>query len=285
MAIKSEIVHLSNHLGVRILSTQWNKMFMHNNNQLPVLVLSKNTRFVIKSKTNSNRAVSPPASGKPYSRGLDIDWNGCLPVYVQSFTIICTAIEFHIQQGNQRWQTSPAAPPVCVPNFIVIGWEMTELWRRIHGNCEKWDLSQFHMGGPNFDTGRSWKLSRIDQNAKYKSCRYYIPLHFDTNPESLRPFVPEIWPNNVTVYPYVICMPSFIMIGWEMAEILQFEILRKHGQTHRHTDMGITIPRPPPMGGEVTIINSWSVQKREHCSDGQPTMSTCVRQWIVFAYL
>ena len=51
------------------------------------------------------------------------------------------------KQGNQRWQTSPAAPPVCVPNFIVIGWEMTELWRRIHGNCEKWDLSQFHMGG------------------------------------------------------------------------------------------------------------------------------------------
>ena len=30
-----------------------------------------------------------------------------------------------------------------------------------------------------------------------QSCRYYIPLHFDTNPESLRPFVPEIWPNNV----------------------------------------------------------------------------------------
>ena len=25
------------------------------------------------------------------------------------------------EQGNQRWQTSPAAPPVCVPNFIVIG--------------------------------------------------------------------------------------------------------------------------------------------------------------------
>ena len=60
---------------------------------------------------------------------------------------------------------------------------------------------------------------------------------------------------SVTVYPYVICMPSFIMIGWEMAEILHFEILRKHGQTHtqtdRQTDMGITIPRPPPMGGEV----------------------------------
>ena len=47
-------------------------------------------------------------------------------------------------------------------------------------------------------------------------------------------------------------MPSFIMIGWEMAEILHFEILRKHGQTntqtHKQTDMGITIPRPPPPG-------------------------------------
>ena len=42
-----------------------------------------------------------------------------------------------------------------------------------------------------------------------------------------------------------------------MAEILHIEILRKHGQTHtqtdRQTDMGITIPRPPPMGGEVII--------------------------------
>ena len=46
-----------------------------------------------------------------------------------------------------------------------------------------------------------------------------------------------------------------------MAEILHFEILRKHGQTNTHTnkqthtqtDMGITIPRPPPMGGEVNI--------------------------------
>ena len=38
-----------------------------------------------------------------------------------------------------------------------------------------------------------------------------------------------------------------------MAEILHFEILRKHGQTHtqtnKQTDMGITITRPPPYGG------------------------------------
>ena len=63
-------------------------------------------------------------------------------------------------------------------------------------------------------------------------------------------------------------MPSFIMIGWEMAEILHFEILRKHGQTntqthkqtHKHTntqtDMGITIPRPPPVGGEVKMYET-----------------------------
>ena len=41
-----------------------------------------------------------------------------------------------------------------------------------------------------------------------------------------------------------------------MTEILHFEILRKHGQTHKQTDMGITIPRPPPMGGEVTTQTS-----------------------------
>ena len=49
-----------------------------------------------------------------------------------------------------------------------------------------------------------------------------------------------------------------------MAEILHFEILRKHGQTNKHTnkhtnkqtDMGITIPRPPPMGGEVKMTGT-----------------------------
>ena len=62
---------------------------------------------------------------------------------------------------------------------------------------------------------------------------------------------------SVTVYPYVICMPSFIVIGWEMAEILHwnFAKTRTNKQTNTHTnkqtDMGITIPRPPPMGGEV----------------------------------
>ena len=59
---------------------------------------------------------------------------------------------------------------------------------------------------------------------------------------------------SVTVYPYVICMPSFIMIGWEMAEILHFEILRKHGQTNKQTHKqtnrhGHYNTSPSPYGG------------------------------------
>ena len=70
---------------------------------------------------------------------------------------------------------------------------------------------------------------------------------------------------SVTVYPYVICMPSFIMIGWEMAEILHIEILRKHGQTHTQTDRqtdrhGHYNTSPSPYGGRgnnlsVLILN------------------------------
>ena len=81
---------------------------------------------------------------------------------------------------------------------------------------------------------------------------------------------------SVTVYPYVICMPSFIMIGWEMAEILHFEILRKHGQTNtqthkqthkqtnkhtnKHTNRhGHYNTSPSPYGGEV--INTYVTTK------------------------
>ena len=71
---------------------------------------------------------------------------------------------------------------------------------------------------------------------------------------------------SVTVYPYVICMPSFIMIGWEMAEILHFEILRKHGQTNTqtntHTNKAIRDGRPrPPRHQCVYQISSWSAEK------------------------
>ena len=78
----------------------------------------------------------------------------------------------------------------------------------------------------------------------------------------------------------VICMPSFIMIGWEMAEILHFEILRKlrtnkqtnthtHTHTHKHTHKqthrhGHYNTSPSPMGGEVinddcSVENGFSI--------------------------
>ena len=114
-----------------------------------------------------------------------------------------------------------------------------------------------------------------------------IPLHFDTNPESLRPFVPEIWPNNVfnlsatydlDLWPKILKIfvshgvpirnmyakfhNDRLRNGWDIA-LWNFAKTRtnKHTnthtnkQTHTQTDMGITIPRPPPMGGEV-IMNS-----------------------------
>ena len=59
---------------------------------------------------------------------------------------------------------------------------------------------------------------------------------------------------SVREYPYSMCMLSFMMIGWEMTEILHFEILRKHGQTHKHTNRhGHYNTSPSPMGGEVKM--------------------------------
>ena len=105
--------------------------------------------------------------------------------------------------------------------------------------------------------------------------RYYIPLHFDTNPESLRPFVPEIWPNNVfnlsatydlDLWPKILKIfvshgvpirnmyakfhNDRLRNGWDIT-LWNFAKTRTNTQTHKQTDMGITIPRPPPMGGEV----------------------------------
>ena len=111
-----------------------------------------------------------------------------------------------------------------------------------------------------------------------QSCRYYIPLHFDTNPESLRPFVPEIWPNNVfnlsatydlDLWPKILKIfvshgvpirnmyakfhNDRLRNGWDIT-LWNFAKTRTNTQTntqtHKQTDMGITIPRPPPMGGE-----------------------------------
>ena len=134
------------------------------------------------------------------------------------------------QQGNQRWQTSPAAPPGVVG--IIFPYILTPI--------------------PNLYDHSFPRYGQIT----FLTFRRPTTLTFDL----------KFWKYlSVTVYPYVICMPSFIMIGWEMAEILHFEILRKHRQTntqtHKQTDMGITIRRSPPMGGEVIMINKNSTCK------------------------
>ena len=156
----------------------------------------------------------------------------------------------HLEQGNQRWQTSPAAPPgglghcqtgMCMSNFMIIGWEMAEI---LHIEI-------------------SWK---------------HVSVTYDL----------DLWPKIMKIFvshrvPILMCMLSFMMIGWEMTEILHFDILRKHGQTHKHTntqtDMGITIPRPPPMGGEV-IIHAHSYKEEKHVcliiDMNIPGWSTCV---------
>ena len=157
---------------------------------------------------------------------LMIDWMNLHWMFMNRGVVTCTIIpsadlSLLFEQGNHRWQTSPAAPPgglVRRECACQISWWSVEKWRRyyilkFHGNTFRWPTTL------TFDL-KFWK---------------YL---------------------SVTEYPYSMCMLSFMMIGWEMTEILHFEILRKHGQTHKQTDMGITIPRPPPMGGEVTSLIS-----------------------------
>ena len=98
---------------------------------------------------------------------------------------------------------------------------------------------------------------------------------------SLRPFVPEIWPNNVfnlsasydlDLWPKI--LKIFVSHGvpirnmyakfhndrlrngwditlWNFAKTRTNKQTNTHKHTNKQTDMGITIPRPPPMGGEV----------------------------------
>ena len=66
-----------------------------------------------------------------------------------------------------------------------------------------------------------------------------------------------------------------------MTEILHFEILRKHGQTNTQTDMGITIPRPPPMGGEVTRIVCIRPKGRTQCIFPRSHIAVCMYLYIL----
>ena len=67
-----------------------------------------------------------------------------------------------------------------------------------------------------------------------------IPLHFDTNPESLRPFVAEIWPNNV--------------FNLSVEKWLRYYTLKFCENTDKHTDTqtdrhGHYNTSPSPYGG------------------------------------
>ena len=60
------------------------------------------------------------------------------------------------------------------------------------------------------------------------------------------------------------------MIGWEMAEILHFEILRKHGQTDKHTNkhtdrQGHYNTSPSPYGGRGNNNCSWIIHYEILC--------------------
>ena len=111
-----------------------------------------------------------------------------------------------------------------------------------------------------------------------RCCRYYIPLHVDTNPESLRPFVPEIWPNNVfnlsatydlDLWPKILKIfvshgvpirnmyakfhNDRLRNGWDIT-LWNFAKTRTNKHTNKHTNKqtwALQYLAPPPMGGEV----------------------------------
>ena len=127
------------------------------------------------------------------------------------------------KQGNQRWQTSPAPPGglghcqtgMCMSNFMMIGWEMAEI---LH----------------------------IEISWKHVSVTYDLDLW----PKILKIFVSHGVPiRNM----YAKFHNDRLRNGWDIT-LWNFAKTRTNTHTNKQTDMGITIPRPPPMGGEVIIF-------------------------------
>ena len=159
----------------------------------------------------------------------------------------------------------------------MIGWEMAEILHfeilRKHGQTNTQTNKQTHKQtnrhghyntspSPYGGRGNKWTIPNLYDH----SFPRYGQITFLTfrRPTTLT-FDLKFWKYlSVTVYPYVICMPSFIMIGWEMADILHFEILRKHGQTNTQTNKqthkqtnrhGHYNTSPSPYGGRG---NKWT---------------------------
>ena len=59
-----------------------------------------------------------------------------------------------------------------------------------------------------------------------------IPLHFDTNPESLRPFVPEIWPNNVFLTFRRPTTLTFDLKFWKYLSVTVYPIRTMYAKFH-----------------------------------------------------
>ena len=125
-----------------------------------------------------------------------------------------------LQQGNQRWQTSPAGPPgglghcqtgMCMSNFMMIGWEMAEI---LHI-----EISWKHVS-VTYDLDLWPKILKIFVSHRVPILNVYVKFHDD----------------RLRYYTLKFC-----------------ENTDKQTRTNTQTDMGITIPRPPPMGGEVNI--------------------------------
>ena len=128
------------------------------------------------------------------------------------------------KQGNQRWQTSPAAPPgglghcqtgMCMSNFMMIGWEMAEI---LHI-----EISWKHVS-VTYDLDLWPKILKIFVSHRVPILNVYVKFHDDR-----------------------------LRNDWDITLWNFCENTDKH--TNKQTDMGITIPRPPPMGGEVTNMN------------------------------
>ena len=142
-----------------------------------------------------------------------------------------------------------------------------------------------------------------------------IPLHFDTNPESLRPFVPEIWPNNVfnlsatydlDLWPKILKIfvshgvpirnmyakfhNDRLRNGWDITH-WNFAKTRTNKHTHKHTNKQTdrqtwAIPRPPPMGGEViTKLLPFCVYENQWVTYWSVWSSVINGQWLLLFFI
>ena len=126
------------------------------------------------------------------------------------------------EQGNQRWQTSPAAPPgglghcqtgMCMSNFMMIGWEMAEI---LHI-----EISWKHVS-VTYDLDLWPKILKIFVSHRVPILNVYVKFHDDR----LR----NDW--DITL--------------WNFAKTRT----NKHGQTHTQTNRhGHYNTSPSPYGG------------------------------------